>query len=426
MTALLIKGGRLLDPGKGLDEVGDLLIVDDRIEGVGKVDAPADATVIDATGLVVVPGLIDMHVHLREPGNDEEETIDSGAKAAAFGGVTTVIAMPNTDPPIDTEAAAEFYRLQGKRSGMANVYPVGCITKERKGESLAEMGGLDRGGAIAFSDDGDSVRNTDVLRRGLMYAKMFDKPILEHCEDPHLAIGVMNAGPVAVRLGLSGNPAAAEEIMVSRDLSLAEITGGRLHIQHVSTGRAVDLIRRAKAEGVDVTCEATPHHFTLTHDEVESFNPVFKMRPPLRSAGDVAAVREGLKDGAIDVIASDHAPHSNEEKDLEFSLAPDGVIGVETMLSVTLTELVHTGVLTLGQAIEKMTAKPAKILGLEDKGTFSAGKDADVTIIDLEKSWTVDRLKLHSKSHNCPFHGREMKGKAVITVVRGRVVVNER
>jgi dihydroorotase len=423
---LLIEGGRVVDPARGVDGLLDVLIEDEKIRalapGLGAGRASEYARVIDARGLVVVPGLIDMHVHLREPGNEEEETIASGAAAAAAGGFTSVAAMPNTDPAVDNEAAAEFQLSQGRRAAKARVYPIGAITKGRKGDELAEMGGMVRGGAVGFSDDGSPVRNPEVMRRGLLYAKMFDKVVIDHAEDPDLAgKGVMHAGLVSMVLGLAGKSSASEEVMVARDITLAEITGGRLHIAHVSTRGSVELVRRAKARGIKVTAEAAPHHFSLTDEAVRSFDPNFKMNPPLRTADDVQAILDGLRDGTIDAIASDHAPHSRESKQVEFQDAPNGVIGLETNVPIAYTRLVEERGFSLARLVELMSVGPAKILGIPG-GSLAPGTPADVTILDLETPWVVSQDGFRSKSRNSPFHGWQVRGRAAYTLVSGRVI----
>jgi dihydroorotase len=421
MTTILIKNGRVMDPSRKFDKAANVFIEGSKVKYVG---ARADAaeTVIDAKGLCVVPGLIDMHVHLREPGKENEETIASGSAAAVSAGFTTIAAMPNTDPALDTEASAEFVYLQATRTGKANVLPIGAITRGRKGEELSEMGQLARGGAVAFSDDGTCVANAEVLRRGLEYSKMFDKAIIEHCEDKNLAgDGVMNEGLASLKLGLPGMPDVAEELIIYRDITLAELTGGKLHIAHISTEGSVEIIRQAKRRGIRLTCEVAPHHFTLTEDCVKTFDTNYKMNPPLRTRHDIKALLSGLRDGTIDVIASDHAPHSQEAKDVEFSAAPFGCIGMETMLPIVLTELVHKKVLTLHDAIAKLTINPAKVLGIP-KGRLATGCDADITLIDLAKQWTIDSGQFKSKSRNCPFNGWKVKGKAVGVIVGGRVV----
>lgn len=421
MTSLLIKNGRVIDPASKFDKVTNIFIADGKIKAIGTKTPKADKT-IDAKGMIVAPGLIDMHVHLREPGMEAEETIASGVSAAVAGGFTSIACMPNTDPVVDNEASTEFVYLQAKRANLANVFPIGAITKGSLGEQLAEMGQMVRGGAVGFSDDGNPVKSAEVFRRALEYSKMFDKAVIDHCEDKDLTKnGVMNEGRLSMVLGLPAMPGIAEEIIVNRDIRLARVTNGQLHITHVTTARSVELVRQAKQEGIKVTGEVTPHHFTLTDECVRSFDPNFKMNPPLRTRDDLKALREGLKDGTIDVIASDHAPHSPEEKDVEFSQAPFGVIGMESMLPLVVTELVEKKVLSWPEAIAKLTINPARILGIA-KGTLKIGKDADITIIDPRKNWTINPDKFKSKSRNCPFAGWKVKGKAIKTIIAGREV----
>ena len=399
----------------------DVLIEDGKIARVEPKISGADE-VIDCSGLVVTPGLVDMHVHLREPGNEEEETIASGSAAAAAGGFTAVACMPNTEPAIDSEAAAEFVFLQAQRAGKARVYPVGSITKGRKGEDLSEMAGLARAGAVAFSDDGETVRNAEVMRRGLLYARMFDRPIIAHCEDPDLAgPGVMNQGVVSMMLGLPGRSRASEEIIVHRDVTLAEITRSKLHIAHLSTAGSVEILRRARGRGLSTTGEVSPHHFALTEEAVRTYDSNCRMRPPLRTAADREALIEGLRDGTIGVIASDHAPHARERKEVEFAFAPDGVIGMETVVPIAVTELLEKGLLTLPELVRALSTAPAEILGIPS-GSLREGRPADVTILDLESRWTIDADRFKSKSRNCPFHGWEVKGRAAWTIVGGKVV----
>ncbi|MDQ7780026.1 MAG: dihydroorotase [Planctomycetota bacterium] len=421
MSSYLIMGGRVIDPASGFDAVTNVLIEDGKVKTLGSA-SPRGYQVIDARGKVVAPGLIDMHTHLREPGKEDEETIASGAAAAVAGGFASVASMPNTDPPIDNEAMVEFIYLQAKRCGKANVFAIAAATKGRKGEELSEIGQLVRGGAVAFSDDGNSIANADVMRRVLQYAGMFDKAVISHCEDRNLSRdGVMNEGYMSTVLGLPGMPAIAEETMVHRDIMLAAATGSKVHIAHVSTAVSVELVRRAKEKGIRVTTEATPHHLVLDETALRTFDPNFKMSPPLRTKKDVEALRRGLTDGTIDAIASDHAPHSSEEKDVEFSAAPFGVIGLETTLPIVLTELVGKNVLSLNEAVARLTLNPARILGIP-RGTLSAGAVADVTVIDLDKEIEIDPSRFISKSRNCPFAGRKLRGCATVVLVGGRIV----
>jgi len=420
--SILIRHARIVDPAGATDEIGDVLIEGDRVAEVGRVSGPAER-VIEADGLVAAPGLVDMHVHFREPGDEEAETIASGSAAAVAGGFTTVCVMPNTTPPIDTEAAAEFVVLQGKRAGKADVFPVGAVTKGLAGERLSEMGGLVRGGAVAFSDDGNPIRSAAMLRRALLYSRMFDKVIIDHAVDADLASdGVMNSGVLSAVLGLPGVSAAAEDVAVARDIRLAEVTGGRLHVAHLSTAGAVDLVRDAKSRGISVTSEVTPHHLLLTEELVETFDPNFKMSPPLRTEADREALVEGLLDGTVDAIATDHAPHTSEAKELEFSFAPFGVIGLETALAVVYTRLVADGPMSLLQMVEKMSTNPARILGLESKGALRPGACADIVLFDVETPWTIDPARFFSKSRNTPFAGMEVRGRVRYTIVSGRVV----
>ncbi len=421
MNTLRITNGRVIDPSQHLDQVTDLWIRGEHIVALGpRPDLQATRT-IDAAGKIVCPGLIDMHVHLREPGREEDETIATGTAAALAGGVTSVACMPNTEPALDSQAAAEFVYLQAERAGNANVFPVGAITKGRQGAELAEIGGLVEGGAVAFTDDGSPVVSAEIMRRALEYCRMFDKAVLSHSEDLDLTRGgVMNEGFESMRLGLRGMPAAAEEIMVYRDIALAELTGGRLHILHVSTAGSVELIRRARQRGVQVTGEACPHHFTLTDQCLRGFDSNFKMAPPLRTEADVRAVVEGLKDGTLGVIATDHAPHAPEKKMRELDQAPNGIIGLETLLPICVVSLIEPGHLAWPQLIEKLTVNPARVLGI-DRGTLRPGADADVTIIDPAVEWAIDPGQFRSKSRNCPFAGWKVRGRAQTVIVSGEV-----
>lgn len=422
MAGLLITNGRVVDPSQGIDEKLDVLIEDGKIKKLAAKIANGRNQVFDAEGKLVVPGLIDMHVHLREPGMEEEETIASGSRAAINGGFATIVCMPNTDPAVDNEASAEFVFLQAARAGGANIYPAGSITKGRKGEELAEMGQLSRAGAVAFTDDGSPVANAYVLRRGMEYAKMFNRPIISHCEDMSLAEGgMMNEGYVSTNLGLPGMPTEAESTIVHRDIMLARLAGVHLHVAHVSTAQSIDIIRRAKADGAKITAETAPHYFLLTDENVRSFDTNFKMNPPLRTQADIEAILEAINDGTLDVIASDHAPHTIEEKEVEFNQAPFGIIGMESMLPLILTHLVGKNIVKLDRAIAMLSCNPASILGLK-KGSFKAGYDGDVTIIDMKKSHVINVDKFKSKSRNCPFHGWKVKGCATTVVVGGKIV----
>ena len=421
MPTIQITGGRIIDASQGLDEIGDLWISRGRILPMGGgLEDPE--VVIDARGMIVSPGLIDIHVHLREPGNEEDETIATGASAALAGGVTSVACMPNTQPAIDTQAAAEFVVLQGQRARQANVYPVGAVSKGRKGEELAELGQLVAGGAVAFTDDGAPVASADLMRSALQYSKMFDRVIMQHCQVPELTVGgVMHEGFESMRLGLGGMPAAAEDIMVARDIRLAEITGGRIHIQHISTARSVELVREGKRRGVQVTAEACPHHFTLTDETLRTFDSNFKMNPPFRTWSDVEAVIGGLKDGTIEFIATDHAPHAREKKMREIDQAPFGIVGLETLIPITALSLIEPGHLSWPEALAKLTYHPANLLRLAGKGTLRAGADADITIIDPDSPWTIDPSAFRSKSRNTPFGGWEVRARAHTVIVGGEV-----
>jgi dihydroorotase len=421
LPTIQISGGRIIDPAQNLDQVGDLWISRGRILPMGGGFEEAE-TVIDARGMIVSPGLIDIHVHLREPGNEEDETIGTGASAALAGGVTSVACMPNTQPAIDTQAAAEFVVLQAQRARQANVYPVGAVSKGRMGEELAELGQLIAGGAVAFTDDGAPVASAALMRRALEYAKMFDRVIMQHCQVPELTLGgVMHEGFESMRLGLAGMPAAGEDIMVARDIRLAEITGGRLHIQHISTARSVELVREGQRRGVRVTAEACPHHFTLTDEMLRTFDSNYKMNPPLRTWNDVEAVIGGLKDGTIEIIATDHAPHAREKKMREIDQAPFGIVGLETLIPIAVKSLIEPGHLTWPEVLCKLTCNPAQLLGLRNKGSLRAGADADVTIIDPEARFSIDPTRFRSKSQNTPFGGWEVCGRAHTVIVGGEV-----
>jgi dihydroorotase len=417
---ILIRGGRVIDPASSRDETADVLIADGRIRQVGKVGGSADR-MIDAAGLIVCPGLIDMHVHLREPGNEEEETIATGTAAAVAGGFTTVACMPNTNPPLDNEAAIEFIFRQAARSARCNVLPIGALTKQRAGRELAEIGQMVRAGAVAFSDDGAGVANSAVMLRAMQYVGMFDKPVIQHCEDPDLAAGgVMHQGLTSTRLGLPGIPAVAEEAMIQRDILLATITGTHYHVAHISTARSIEMIREARRRGVRVTCEVTPHHLLLTDESCASYDTHYKVNPPLRSADDVAACRAGVADGTIDCLATDHAPHGAEEKDLEFQNAPFGMVGLETAVPLTIQALIHSGLIDWPKWVACWSTNPARILGL-DRGTLREGAVADVTVIDPDRQWRIDTQSFLSKCRNTPFDGQQVAGQTALTIVSGGV-----
>ena len=420
---VLLKGGRVIDPAEGVDATLDLLLADGVVALVGKgIDAPEGADVRDVSGLVVAPGLVDVHVHLREPGGEHKETIATGAWSAVVGGFTSICAMPNTDPPVDDPAAVGYVLAQGKRAGAARVYPVGCVSVGRAGERLTLVGEMVEAGAVGITDDGAPVADSGLMRLALEYAATFGIPVANHCEDPTLSRGgSMNEGLVSTRLGITGIPAAAENVMIARDLILAEMTGGRLHIQHVSTADGVSLIRDAKARGVQVTAEGTPHHFTLTEEAVVGYRTEAKVNPPLRTAADREAVREGIRDGTLDCIATDHAPHHYDEKEQAFEDAPFGLVGLETVLGLGVTELVETGILTLPELIDRMSAAPARAFGLPG-GTLAEGSPADVTVFDPAGEWTVDPAAFVSKSRNTPFADRTLRGLNRMTIVGGRVV----
>ena len=422
---LLIKNGHLIDP-IGEENTGmDVLIEDGRVAAWLKQneDAPEDAEVFDASGLLVAPGFIDLHVHLREPGQEHKETIASGCAAAVAGGWTSVCPMPNTNPINDNAAITHYMIEQAEHAGLANVFPIGAITKSSHGEQLAEMGEMKAAGAVAVSDDGRPVPTAGMMRRAMEYAKDFDLPVVDHCEDKSLSAGgVMHEGKVSLLLGLKGMPALAEEVDAMRDILLAKETGTHIHIAHVSTAGAIEAVRRAKNEGINVTCEVTPHHWTLTDEAVEGYDTNTKMAPPLRSQEHRKAVIDGLKDGTIDAIATDHAPHHEDEKALEYDSAPFGIIGLETAVGLAFNELVHKGIIDLPKLVELCSANPAKIFNLKDRGTLKKGAIADVTIIDPELEWTFNAGESKSKSKNSPFDGWKFTGGVVATIVGGKIV----
>jgi len=452
MNSLLLSGGRVIDPANGFDTVADLLVTDGKIAAIGpklSSKAPADAERMDVAGLVVCPGLIDLHVHLREPGHAAKETIATGTAAAARGGFTSVVCMPNTSPPIDNSGTVALIHERAAQQGIVNVYVAGAITKNIAGEELAPIGSLQRAGVVAITDDGHCVQNNDLMRRALEYAKMFDLPVMDHCQDYSLVTdGVMNEGYWSTALGLRGWPAAGEEMIVARNILLAEATAARVHCQHISAAGSVRLLREARKRGVPISGEACPHHFTLTDAAVAgsekfwsadgkivfgfdddayelpawpAYDTNFKMNPPLRTARDCEAILEGLMDGTLEILCSDHAPHCDYEKEVEFDYAPFGITGLETELALALMQLYHTQRLGLAEVIAKFTIAPARLLRLP-KGALSVGADADVTVLDPDRNWVFDKSAGASKSVNSPFHGWPLKGKAVATIVGGRQV----
>jgi dihydroorotase len=424
--ALLLRGGRVIDPSQRMGRVFDVLIVDGKIAQLGEnLTAPDDADVRDVANWIVCPGLIDVHVHLREPGGEHKETIATGARAAAAGGFTAVCAMPNTDPPVDDPATVGYVRAQGIRAGAARVYPTGCVSIAQNSERLTEIGEMVDAGAVGFTDDGRPVSDAGLMRLALEYTQAFDVPVASHCEEKALSRGgSMNEGVVSARLGLTGIPNAAEDVMIARDLLLAELTGGRLHIQHVSTRLGVEMIRQARARGVRVTAEATPHHLTLTDAAADDYRTDAKVNPPLRSEQDREAVIAGMLDGTLDVIATDHAPHHYDEKEQAFDDAPFGLVGLETAVGIILTHFVHARKLSYADMVTRMSLAPAKAFSLPG-GTLAVGSPADVTVIDADAVWTVDPAKFLSKSRNTPFAGWKLKGRAVLTIVDGRVVFGQ-
>jgi dihydroorotase len=427
---LLIQNARLIDPAANLDAVVSILIDGGKVASVntGALSGPLPGGVetLDAKGLWLLPGLIDMHVHLREPGQEGKETIASGTRAAAAGGVTTLVAMPNTIPATDSVAILELVKSKARSEGVVNVLCSAAVTKGRAGQELTEIGELAKAGAVLLTDDGDPIMNAELMRRALEYASMFGLPIMQHCEDKHLAAeGVMNEGAAATRLGLRGMPKSAEAVMVARDMVLAEATGGRVHMGHLSGKASVELVRAAKARGMkNVSCETAPHYFTLTDDWIREhdYSTYGKMNPPLGSEDDRAAVIAGLVDGTIDAIATDHAPHSTLDKNVEFDKAAFGILGLETSLALTLTELVHTKRITPSRAVELLSANPAKLLGLKGKGSLSVGSDADLCLVAPDEAWVVDAEKFQSKSRNTPFQGMPLKGRVKKTMVAGKWV----
>jgi dihydroorotase len=420
---VLLRSGRILDPAQGIDEPGDLLLRGGVIEAHGRsLGAPDGAEIIECDGAVIAPGFIDVHCHLREPGREDVETIATGARAAAAGGFTAVCAMPNTEPVTDNQAAVGFILRQAIRASAAHVYPIGAISVGQRGEQLAEFGEMVGAGAVAVSDDGKPVASAHLMRTALEYAQSFGIPVIDHCEEPTLAAGgAMNEGIVSARLGLKGIPAEAEEVMVARDILLARLTGGHVHLAHMSTRGSVELIRWGKARGINVTAEVTPHHLTLTDDACEGYDTHAKMNPPLRTVSDVEALREGLRDGTIDVIATDHAPHHYDAKEREFADAPFGIVGLETALGVLLTDLVHTGLVELPVLVDRLACAPARIFHLPG-GSLTRGAVANVTVFDPDVEWSVDATTFVSKGRNTPYGDRLLRGRAIATIVDGRVI----
>ncbi len=417
---LLIKNGRVLDPANGIDKKCDVLIVDEKIAAIGRIEKQAEK-VIDAAGKLVVPGLLDIHVHFREPGDEEEETIASGSAAAVAAGFTSVVCMPNTNPPVQNETDVEYIHRKGRQARKTHIYTMGAITKNREGIELAEMGFMAEAGAVGFTDDGGGVQNPAVMLKAMKYATMFDVVISQHCQDNAFAgNGVMNSGYYSTILGLPGIDKLAEEAMLWRDIQLVKKTNVRYHVQHISTAGSVELIRKAKKDSLPITCEVTPHHLLLTEKNCGEYDTRYKVNPPLRTQKDIDAIKEAIADGIVDALASDHAPHLQSEKELEFLSAPFGIASLECALALYVKALIEPGIIDWPQLIELMTARPAKIIGI-DKGTLSVGRQGDVTIIDPDAEYKIDISKFRSKSCNCPYNGWPVKGKVVKTIVGGEI-----
>ncbi len=418
-TKLLLQGGEVLDLASGQRQPLDLLIIDGRIARIGgDLLRDYEGELLDLRGQLIVPGLLDMHVHLREPGREDEETIESGCAAAMAGGITAVCAMPNTEPACDSQEVVRFLRKRAEEQ-LVEVLPIAAVSKKREGKEITEMAELVRAGAVAFSDDGSPVRSAAVMRRALEYSSMYGVPVIDHCEEPDLAAGgQMHEGWMSTRLGLAGNPDIAEAVMIARDLALAEFTGGHIHIAHLSTAKGIELVRRAKEKGIKVTCEVTPHHLALTDEALDKYDTNLKMNPPLRSRADLAALLAGLRDGTVDVIASDHAPHSIEEKDVEFAAAPNGILGLETMLGIILEKVVAAGVLPLHLALEKLILAPRRVLRLP-LPLFEEGAPANLTFFSPAESWTVAAKRLKSRSRNMPYEGWHLPGRVCGVINRG-------
>ena len=422
MAKLLIKNGRIIDPASGFDQVADLLIDDGLISGIGqKLSAPG-AELFDASGMIVAPGFLDIHVHLREPGFEHAETIETGAKAAAAGGFTSICCMPNTSPVNDNATVTSYIVERARRLAVVNVYPIGAITKGSQGEELASIGSMAQAGVVAISDDGKPVMNSRIMRRAMETAKSFGLPVIDHCEDLNLSSGGdMHEGLVSTNLGLRGIPSCSEDVMVARDLLLAELTGARFHVAHISTERSVKMVAYAKMKGLDVSCEATPHHFALCDSDILPYDSNYKMKPPLRGHGDLGAVIEGVVNGTVEVLATDHAPHAGSEKMQEFERCPFGITGLETAIGLTLEHLVHPGKISVKRMVELFTTNPARIMNLP-RGTLAKGASADVTIFSTDHEWTYDVSQTYSKSKNSPFDGHKFKGGPVATIVSGKLV----
>ena len=422
MAKLLIKNGRIIDPASGFDQVADLLIDDGLISGIGqKLSAPG-AELFDASGMIVAPGFLDIHVHLREPGFEHAETIETGAKAAAAGGFTSICCMPNTSPVNDNATVTSYIVERARRLAVVNVYPIGAITKGSQGEELASIGSMAQAGVVAISDDGKPVMNSRIMRRAMETAKSFGLPVIDHCEDLNLSSGGdMHEGLVSTNLGLRGIPSCSEDVMVARDLLLAELTGARFHVAHISTERSVKMVAYAKMKGLDVSCEATPHHFALCDSDILPYDSNYKMKPPLRGHGDLGAVIEGVVNGTVEVLATDHAPHAGSEKMQEFERCPFGITGLETAIGLTLEHLVHPGKISVKRMVELFTTNPARIMNLP-RGTLAKGASADVTIFSTDQEWTYDVSQTYSKSKNSPFDGHKFKGGPVATIVSGKLV----
>jgi dihydroorotase len=422
---ILLQNGRLVDPTSKRDEIVDMLIVDGKIASIkSKIPDSSDYKTVDLSNKIIAPGFIDIHVHLREPGYEHKETIETGTRSAAYGGFTAVCCMPNTNPAIDDESIVTFIMTQGKKAhgGIVDVFPIASVSKSREGKTLAPIAELVHAGAVGLSDDGAPVSDANLMRRALEYANMYNVPVMQHCEIPELSHGgVMNEGRVSTELGLPGIPGVAEEIMIARDLLLSEYTNSRYHVCHMSTAVSVDLVRQAKKKGIKVTCEVTPHHFTVTEEIVRTYDTNTKMNPPLRTQKDVDAIKEGLRDGTIDVIATDHAPHSLDEKEVDYIQAPFGIVGLETAIGLSITELVEKQFLTMNQLIEKFSVNPRKIIGKEIR--IAEGEPANLTFIDPNIVWDVEISKFNSKSKNSPFNGRTLKGKAVGICNNGKMIL---